>query len=59
MVSVLLSLIFKDNEYVKFGLLTGIYNSLQREIGSGLNNIKVMNIANGSVKVNPYFGFTK
>ena len=47
----------KDNEYLQFGIMTGILRIAKEGIFSGLNNLKVNNIF--SEKYSEYYGLTE
>ena len=47
----------KDNEYLQFGIMTGILRIAKEGIFSGLNNLKVNNIF--SEKYSEYYGMTE
>ena len=47
---------FKDNKYVSYGFLTGIFRIAQESIFSGLNNLMVNTVMD--TQYDHYFGFT-
>lgn len=49
--------VMKDNEYLQFGIMTGILRIAKEGIFSGLNNLKVNTIF--SEKYSEYYGFTE
>jgi len=53
----LLTAALKDNEYLEFGILTGVYRVAKESIFSGLNNLAVYTIFENSIT--DKFGFTE
>ena len=53
----LFSGVFKDNNYLAYGFLTGILRVAKESIFSGLNNLKVNSVL--EERYSSYFGFTK
>ena len=53
----LLSAVLKDNEFLEFGIMTGILRVAKESLFSGLNNLVVNTILDN--KYAEYFGFTK
>ncbi len=49
--------VMKDNEYLQFGIMTGILRIAKEGIFSGLNNLKVNTIFSG--KYSEYYGLTE
>ena len=56
-IRILLSLVLKDNEYLQFGILTGILRIAKNSMFSGLNNVFVNSIMDE--EYSEYFGFTR
>lgn len=57
MIRDILSSALKDNPHLQKGILTGVFDTLKKDAGSGLNNIKIYSITDQRFSTS--YGFSK